>query len=93
MPSAISFSPHKANQHGGHAPPAAKDDVNRNGDVISEREVVEEIDGEEEKNVREPAGKRDRPWLEEKGRVRGGEVSGPCEESCYDKLNESYEKT
>lgn len=93
MPSAISFSPQKANEHGGHAPTAAKDDVNRNGDVISEHEVVEEIDGEEEKNVRQPARQRDRPWLEEKGRVRCGEVGGPCDESRCDKLNEGDEKT
>lgn len=93
MPSAISFSPHKANEHSGHAPTAAEDDVNRNGDVISEHEVIEEINGEKEKNVRQPARQRDRPWPEKKWRVRCGEVSGPCEESRYDKLNEGNEKT
>lgn len=67
--------------------------MNRNGDVVSEHEVVEEIDGEEEKNVREPADKRDCRWLKEKGRMRGGEVMGPCEESRYDKLNKGDEKT
>lgn len=63
------------------------------GDVISENEVVEQIDGEEEKNTWKPAGQRDFPRLEEKGRMRGGEVMGPCEESRYDKLNEGDEKT
>lgn len=67
--------------------------MDRNGDIISEREVVEEIDGEEEKNVREPAGEWNRPWLQEKRRMRGGEVVGPCEESRYDKLKEGDEKT
>lgn len=53
--------------------------MNRNGDVISKSEVVEQIDGEEEENIREPAGQRDSPRFEKKGRVRRGEVSGPCE--------------
>ena len=67
--------------------------MNRNGDVKSENEVVEQIDGEEEENTRQPAGKRDFPRLKEKWRMRGGEVMGPCEESRYDKLNEGDEKT
>ena len=67
--------------------------MNGDRDVVPEREVVEEVNGEEEKNVRQPAGERDRPRLEEKGRMRGGEVSGPCEQSRYDKLNECDEET
>lgn len=93
MPSTVSFPPHKANQHGRHAPTAAKDDVYWNGDVISKRKIVEEVDGEKEKNIREPACKRDRSRLQEKGRVRGGEVMGPREECRYDKLKEGDEKT
>lgn len=93
MPSAVSFPPHIANQHGCHAPPAAKDDVNRNGDVVSEHEVVEEINSEEENNIREPADKRNCPWLKKKGRMRGGKVMGPREESRYDELNKGDEKT
>jgi hypothetical protein len=67
--------------------------MNRNGDVISKREVVEEIDAEEEKNTREPAGQGDSPRLEEKGGMRRGEVSGPCEQGRCEKLYEGDEQT
>ena len=43
-------------------------------DVVAESKVVEEIDSEEEKDVREPAGEGDGAGFEEEWRVGEGEV-------------------
>lgn len=50
----VSLPPSEAYKHRGHATAAPKDDVDRNRDVVTERKVVEEVDGKEEGDVGEP---------------------------------------
>ncbi len=64
-----------------------------NRDIVAEGEVVEEIDREEEGDIREPSNQGDSPGFEEEGRMGCRKVGGPSEGGRYEKLNEGDEKT
>lgn len=91
--SRIPFPPDKAHEHGGDAPPTTQDDVHRHGDGVAEGEVVEEVDSEEQDDVREPAREGNGAGFEEERGVGGGEVGGKGEEGGEEKLDEGYKKT
>lgn len=61
-------------------------------DVVAESKVVEEVDREEEKDVREPAGEWDSAGFEEEGGVGEGEVGRVGESGGEEKLNKGYEE-
>lgn len=67
--------------------------MNRNRDIVAEREVVEHVDDEEQCDAREPSYHGNSSGSEEEGWMGGGEVSGPCEQGCYGKLNKGDEET
>lgn len=67
--------------------------MHRHGDGVAEGEVVEEVDSEEQDNVREPAREGNGAGFEEERGVGGGEVGGKGEEGGEEKLDEGYKET
>ena len=55
--------------------------MDRNRDIVTECEVVKEVDGEKESNARKPTNQGYGSRFEEKRGVRQGEVSRPGEQS------------
>lgn len=67
--------------------------MDRNRDIVAEREVVEHVDGEEQCDAREPSYHGNSSGSEEEGRMGGREVGGPCEQGRYGKLNKGDKET
>lgn len=67
--------------------------MDRNRDIVAEREVVQHVDDEEQCDAREPSYHGNSSGSEEEGRMRGREVGGPCEQGRYGKLNKGDEET
>lgn len=65
----ISLSPCKANEHGCHASATTKNNVDWDRNVIAEGEVIEEVDGKKQDNVREPPSQGYSSSSEEEGGV------------------------
>lgn len=62
-----------------------------NGDVVAKGIVVQNVHGEEEGNIGQPANQRDCASFEEEGRSSGGEVFWPGEKSGDEKLDKGDE--
>ena len=52
----------------------------RHGYLVTERQVVEDVDGEEEDDVQEPAPDWNGISFEEERGILGGKLTGPCKE-------------
>ena len=65
----------------------------RDRDVVAKGEVVEHIDSKEHQGTCKQPSQRNSASLKEQRWSAGGEVSWPCEESCYDELDESDQET
>ena len=91
--SRISFTPEISNHHSGYASPASEYDVDRNRDIEAKSVVVEDINTEEEYDVRKPPVDRYRGRLEEIRWVSRGEMERPRTQSDERELCECNEET
>lgn len=65
----------------------------RDRDAIAKGEVVEHVDSEEHQGTQDQSSQRNSAPLEEERWTAGGEVSRPCDKSCYNELDEGDEES
>lgn len=85
------LAPEVAGGQGGDAPAGAQDDVDGDGDVVAEGMVVQDVDGEEQEDVDEPAADGDAVRSEEEGRPAGIELGDVAGDGHEDELDEGQE--
>ncbi len=61
----------------------------RDGDIVAKGEVVEHVGSEEQESAQRQSSQWNSTLLEEERWTVGREVSWPCDESCYNELDES----
>ena len=65
----------------------------RDGDVVAKGEIVEHIDSKEHQGAQNQSGQGESAPLKEEWWTARGEVSWPCDESCYNELDEGDEES
>ena len=65
----------------------------RDGDVVAKGEVVKHIDSEEHQGTQNQSCQGESAALKEEWWTAEGEVSWPCDESCYNELDEGDEES
>ena len=64
----------------------------RDGYFVAERQIIEDVDAEEEDNIQKPAPDWNGIWFEEERGVLAGKLVGPCKQKSKEELSEGYKQ-